>query len=109
LLEIETQRLNDTKNEAGEIYKLIQRKELQYGNFLTPTYSKVQHNGELFSLRAKLMRMIEEHKRKRKGDIQWRGVPYIDILKLEKWAADNAYKEEIREEVEAKRSRHRVY
>lgn len=37
--------------------------------------------------------------------IVWRGVPYLDVLKLEKWDVESKMKEQIREEVEAKRQK----
>jgi hypothetical protein len=37
--------------------------------------------------------------------ITWRGVPYMDLCKLEKIEADNRIKDDIREEIEAKRRR----
>ena len=60
------------------------------------------------------MKKIEEYKKKNKSilglkgkefvnDILWRGVPYVDILKIEKWAIDNKLKEDIREEIEFKK------
>jgi hypothetical protein len=37
--------------------------------------------------------------------ITWRGLPYLEILKLEKIEAEYRLKEEIREELEAKRNK----
>jgi len=68
---------------------------------------------ELFSLRAEIQKKIEEFKRQHKtsilmkrdlpSEILWRGIPYAEILKLEKWDVENKMKEEIREELETKK------
>lgn len=64
-------------------------------------------------MRTEIIKKIEEYKRKHKKsnilnnnqytDILWKGVPYIDICKMEKWSVENKLKEDIREEIEIKR------
>jgi len=79
----------------------------------------VEHRSELFSLRAELIRKIDDFQRAaiKKGStksqenkaksvqpvITWRGVSYLDICKFEKMESENRLKEEIREELEAKK------
>ena len=71
----------------------------------------MEHSSQLFSLRAELIRKIDEYQRRnskqvgKKCVIMWRGVPYMDLCKLEKIEADNRIKDDIREEIEAKRRR----
>ena len=66
-------------------------------------------------MRAEIVKKIEEYRKKHKKtpniilgnpnftDILWKGVPYLDICKMEKWAVENQLKEEIREEIEMKK------
>ena len=71
----------------------------------------MEHSSQLFSLRADLIRKIDDYQRRnskqvgKKCVITWRGVPYMDLCKLEKIEADNRIKDDIREEIEAKRRR----
>lgn len=53
-LEQETASLADFKNDSLEIYQLIRKKEMLFGNILTQKYHQVEHKSELFSLRAEL-------------------------------------------------------
>ena len=106
VLETETSLLADFRNETSDIYSLIRRKESLFGNFLTLKYSQVEHKSELFALRADILKRIEEYQRQKGArTIQWHGLSYGDICRLEKQEADNRLKSEIREELEAKRVR----
>jgi hypothetical protein len=52
----------------------------------------------LFALSADIVRSIESYKKThKKSDILWRGVPYLDICRMEKWEVENKMKDEIRE------------
>ncbi len=77
------------------------------GNTLSDRYHHVEHQSELFGLRAEIIRKIEEYNAGRiKGKrppILWHGIPYLDICKLERLDADTKLKDEIREEIEHKR------
>lgn len=70
---------------------------------MTQKYHSGEHKSELFSLRADLLRKIDDFQKKKPHKITWRGVPYLEILKLEKTEVENSLKNQIREEVEAKR------
>jgi hypothetical protein len=52
-------------------------------------------------MRAEIARNIDEYRRRnKKSDILWRGIPYIDICKVEKLMVETKMKDEIREEIE---------
>ena len=112
-LEQETCKLADFKNETQSIFKLMRKKEQLFGNFFLNKYHEKPHTSELFSLRTEILKKIEDFKRHHKTsqlmnrdlpcEILWRGIPYADILKTERWEVENRMKEEIREEMETKK------
>lgn len=61
VLELETSRLSEVLRDAGEIYGLIKEKEERYGNVMTDKYHHVEHSSHLFSLRADIIRKIDEY------------------------------------------------
>ena len=62
---METAYLADFRNESSEIYSLIKRKETLFGNMFTTRYYQVEHKSELFSLRADILKKIDDFNRKR--------------------------------------------
>jgi len=62
---METACLADFRNESSEIYSLIKRKETLFGNMFTTRYHQVEHKSELFSLRADILKKIDEFNRKK--------------------------------------------
>ncbi len=60
-------------------------------------------------MRAELIRKIDDYQKKnsklpgKRCSVEWFGLPYLEICKLEKIEAENRVKDEIREEIESKR------
>jgi len=66
-------------------------------------------------LRNEIIKLIEEHRRKASRipnspkDIIWQGIPYVDILKMEKKDDCERDKKEVREEFEARKSYRHIF
>ncbi len=60
--------LADFKNETSGIYDLIKKKESKFGNIFTSKYFDKTHSSELFSMRAEILRKIDDYKRSQKNN-----------------------------------------